>query len=92
MAAPSEDSVLEQWRQPYRNGVLTREEMERYWDEGYLLKHDLIPAELLEAVKQAISRFSVPDTPAHRAPSNNLPAEVSDSQVGLARATYRVLQ
>ena len=59
MVAPSDNSVLEQWRQPYRDGVLTREEMERYWDEGYLLKHDLIPAELLEAVKQAISRSAL---------------------------------
>ena len=33
---PRIDSVLEQWRQPYRDGVLTKEEMERYWDEGYL--------------------------------------------------------
>ena len=48
--------MLEQWRQPYRDGVLTREEMEQYWNEGYLVKHDLIPAELLETVKQAISR------------------------------------
>ena len=65
MVAPSDDSVLEQWRQPYRDGVLTREEMERYWDEGYLLKHDLIPAELLEAVKQAISRCSDPGHPVY---------------------------
>ena len=63
MMAPSEDSVLEQWRQPYRDGVLTKEEMERYWDEGYLVKHDLIPAELLEAVKQAISRSGSPGLP-----------------------------
>ena len=56
MTSPPEMSVLEQWRQPYRDGVLTREEMEQYWNEGYLVKHDLIPAELLEAVKQAISR------------------------------------
>jgi len=56
MAAPPEKPVLEQWRQPYRNGVLTKEEMEQYWNEGYLLKKDLIPAELLDSVKQAISR------------------------------------
>ena len=56
MAAPPEKPVLEQWRQPYRNGVLTKEEMEKYWNEGYLLKKDLIPAELLDSVKQAISR------------------------------------
>ena len=90
--APSDNSVLEQWRQPYRDGVLTREEMERYWDEGYLLKHDLIPAELLEAVKQAISRCSDPGHPVNQAPSIILPSEVSERQVGLARATYRVLR
>ena len=56
VAAPSTKSVLEQWRQPYRDGVLTKEEMEQYWNEGYLLKHDLIPTELLESVKEAISR------------------------------------
>ena len=56
MASPPQTSVLEQWRQPYRDGVLTREDMEKYWNEGYLVKHDLIPAELLDAVKQAISR------------------------------------
>lgn len=59
--------MLEQWRQPYRDGVLTREEMEQYWNEGYLLKHDLLPAELLEPVKQGIARCGnrLPPSPCH---------------------------
>ncbi|CAL5220437.1 g2452 [Coccomyxa viridis] len=56
VTAPSTKPVLEQWRQPYRDGVLSKEEMEQYWNEGFLLKHDLIPTELLESVKESISR------------------------------------
>ena len=64
MRSPLQSSVLEQWRQPYRDGVLTKKEMEQYWNEGYLVKHNLLPTELLEAVKQAISR-SAPPTSTH---------------------------
>ncbi len=57
VTAPSTKPVLEQWRQPYRDGVLSKEEMEQYWNEGFLLKHDLIPTDLLESVKESISRW-----------------------------------
>lgn len=61
---PADDSsVMDQWRRPYTAGVLTEEELEHYWNEGYLIKKDLLPKELLEPVKQAINRYLLQSHP-----------------------------
>ncbi len=55
--APVDDSpVMKSWRRPYTEGVLTREELQQYWDEGFLVKKDLLTVEQLEPVKDAINR------------------------------------
>lgn len=49
------EAVL-QWRQPYRDGLLTREELQQYWEQGFVVKHNVFSPEELQPSKDAISR------------------------------------
>lgn len=48
--------VLESWERPYTEGLLTREELDHYWREGYVVKKDVLTKEQLEPVIEAINR------------------------------------
>ena len=48
--------AIEGWQRPYTEGVLTKEELEHYWREGYVVKKDLLPKEQLEPVIESINR------------------------------------
>ena len=48
--------ALEGWQRPYTEGVLTKEELEHYWREGYVVKKDLLNKEQLEPVIESINR------------------------------------
>jgi predicted GTPase len=56
MVVAEDNFVVKQWRRPYTEGVLTEEELEHYWSEGYVVKKNLLTAEQLEPVKEAINR------------------------------------
>ncbi|KAK9903937.1 hypothetical protein WJX75_000915 [Coccomyxa subellipsoidea] len=47
---------MKSWRRPYTEGVLTEEELQQYWEEGFVVKEGLLPKEQLENVKNAIKR------------------------------------
>jgi hypothetical protein len=49
------DAVL-QWRQPYRDGLLTKEELQQYWEQGFVVKHNVFTSEELQPSKEAITR------------------------------------
>eukprot|EP00884_Botryococcus_braunii_P019311 jgi/Botrbrau1/6063/Bobra.177_1s0003.1 len=49
------DAVL-QWRQPYRDGLLTKEELQQYWEQGFVVKHNVFTSEELQPSKDAITR------------------------------------
>lgn len=51
-----ESRVMKSWRRPYTEGVLTEEELQQYWEEGFVIKEGLLPKEQLENVKNAINR------------------------------------
>jgi hypothetical protein len=51
-----ESRVMKSWRRPYTEGVLTEEELQQYWEEGFVVKEGLLPKEQLENVKNAIKR------------------------------------
>lgn len=56
-AVLAEDNrVMKSWRRPFTEGVLTEEELQQYWDEGFVVKKDLLSKEQLDAVKNAINR------------------------------------
>ena len=56
-ASCSDDKpAIEGWQRPYTEGVLTKEELEHYWREGYVVKKDLLTKEQLEPVIESINR------------------------------------
>ncbi len=54
--SPGFSTAVLDWRQPFREGLLTKEELEQYWEEGYVVKHDVFSAEELRPAKEAVSR------------------------------------
>lgn len=50
--------AIEGWQRPYTEGVLTKEELEHYWREGYVVKKDLLTKGQLEPVIESINRCS----------------------------------
>ena len=52
------DTMAHRWRQPFIEGVLTREELEQYWTEGYVVKNDLLEKQQLDSVRTAVARYA----------------------------------
>lgn len=52
------DAVLD-WRQPFREGLLTKEELQHYWEHGFVVKHNVFNPEELQPAKDAVARLAV---------------------------------
>lgn len=49
------DAVLK-WRQPFREGLLTAEELQHYWEHGFVVKQNVFTPDELQPAKDAVAR------------------------------------
>eukprot|EP00045_Choanoeca_perplexa_P007279 m.64590 g.64590 ORF g.64590 m.64590 type:complete len:398 (+) comp14008_c0_seq1:42-1235(+) len=48
---------VDKWRQPYTTGPLTKDEFEQFYEDGYVIKHNLFNAEELEPAISSIKEM-----------------------------------
>lgn len=53
-AATAPPADISSWRKPYSAGTLSADELEQFWEEGYVIKHGLFSEFELEPVRAAI--------------------------------------
>jgi ectoine hydroxylase-related dioxygenase (phytanoyl-CoA dioxygenase family) len=46
---------VEAWRRDFTSGPLTAEEFTQFFEDGYVIKHDLLPLQLLDTVLDSVS-------------------------------------